>query len=405
LPIDELFLLLIGILCLYHRAGSTDFDGQLKETIMAERLKLRITGKAGNLIFMTRNGVTYVKRAVKKVPVSPTNNQIIQRQKFGLAMHFLSPIKGLLIETHRTINPRASGMSIAVRKILANAIWGEYPSLKLDFLKIELIQGHVRRPHLELYDSVNPNELYLRWKKQANSSICHPDDELRALLYCPSLQKPWFQVRTTMIRSSKGGVIRIPDEMRGSEIHLWFYYYSPVTVSFSRCLYKCLNAEAKHLGLERLRQVTGSRPMMRLLLLLSLFLIEAIPLKGQFLSPACLRSSPGPVQGQVRQIYTSQVGIREKQANAGAAVEQYLDYVHLSKGNPWCAAFVCWVLGKAGVQNPRTGWSPDLFPAAKVIWKRGDVSIDPHKPRPGTGDVFGIYFPEKGRIAHAGFVD
>jgi hypothetical protein len=127
------------------------------------------------------------------------------------------------------------------------------------------------------------------------------------------------------------------------------------------------------------------------------------------LSPQNLRGlldpPRNPLVSQVRQIYTSQVGIREKQANAGAAVEQYLKYVHLSKGNPWCAAFVCWVLGKAGVQNPRTGWSPDLFPASKVIWKRGDDSADPHKPRPGTGDVFGIYFPEKGRIAHAGFVD
>lgn len=113
---------------------------------------------------------------------------------------------------------------------------------------------------------------------------------------------------------------------------------------------------------------------------------------------------PDPRVSKVRQIYTSQIGIREKQPNAGPAVEHYLSYVHLSKGHPWCAAFVCWVLGKAGVQNPRTGWSPALFPAAKVIWKRGDAITD-KRPQPGAADVFGIYFSEKGRIAHAGFVD
>ncbi|SKB76616.1 CHAP domain-containing protein [Daejeonella lutea] len=165
-------------------------------------------------------------------------------------------------------------------------------------------------------------------------------------------------------------------------------------------------------------------------------------------------------QDQVRKIYTSQIGVREKQTNAGTEVEKYLHYVGLTKGNPWCAAFVCWSLGEAKVGNPRSGWSPDLFKRDKVIWCSGATpvsrikyqesrlgggnpdglsfdtvdGIDPASrsacpPRPITdyrllitnssvikppvpnqrspemGDVFGLYFPEKGRIAHVGFVD
>ncbi|WP_276348687.1 CHAP domain-containing protein [Daejeonella sp. JGW-45] len=118
---------------------------------------------------------------------------------------------------------------------------------------------------------------------------------------------------------------------------------------------------------------------------------------------------------EVQRIYTSQLGVREKASNSGPAVEQYLRYVNLPKGNPWCAAFVCWVLGKAGVDNPRTGWSPALFPAKRVIWERAKRELKPDSYREGDGtrgmagprmgDVFGIYFPEKGRIAHVGFVD
>lgn len=118
---------------------------------------------------------------------------------------------------------------------------------------------------------------------------------------------------------------------------------------------------------------------------------------------------------KVRQIYTSQLGVREKQVNSGPEVEQFLRYVKLPKGNPWCAAFVCWVYGEADVWNPRTGWSPDLFRNDKVIWTSGEPGTgkrDSRRPqngiaeqRPRTADVFGIYFPEKGRIAHVGFVD
>ena len=150
---------------------------------------------------------------------------------------------------------------------------------------------------------------------------------------------------------------------------------------------------------------------------------------------------------RVQQIYTSQIGVREKGVNSGPDVEKYLRYVHLTKGNPWCAAFVCWVFGQAGVANPRSGWSPDLFGEGRGIWSRreqGTKSKDQGLPRsvpigfssntetnkwtatrcaypslagaggglcphnlltPTTGDVFGLYFPEKRRIAHVGFID
>ena len=142
-------------------------------------------------------------------------------------------------------------------------------------------------------------------------------------------------------------------------------------------------------------------------------------------------------------------------------VGDYLKYVNLPAGNPWCAAFVCWVYGRAGVVNPKSGWSPALFGEGRVIWPSRVSGIKPacrqagikyqesrlvaDKPEkfssssldgrglcaqyppgaasewlqpgggvgggfcthvvPTTGDVFGLYFPEKGRIAHVGFID
>lgn len=153
-----------------------------------------------------------------------------------------------------------------------------------------------------------------------------------------------------------------------------------------------------------------------------------------------------PIVKKVQQIYTSQIGIREKGTNSVPEVDQYLRYVNLPKGNPWCAAFVCWVYGRAGIGNPRTGWSPALFPDNKVVWERAESgkrsaeglarepetksqesrlpqnvsgsyptslatgnrkqATDRRQPAtPTTGDIFGLYFPEKKRIAHVGFID
>jgi len=166
--------------------------------------------------------------------------------------------------------------------------------------------------------------------------------------------------------------------------------------------------------------------------LLCLAIINSPHVKGQTIPG---RESIFNVKRQkVQEIYTSQIGIREKGLNSGLVVEQYLNYVNLPKGNPWCAAFICWVYGQANVDNPRTSWSPDMFKSSKVIWTKaesrklnvesrvnynisgkkyqdkiflGAMSVRPtnNNQQPTTADIFGIYFPAKKRIAHAGFID
>lgn len=106
------------------------------------------------------------------------------------------------------------------------------------------------------------------------------------------------------------------------------------------------------------------------------------------------KSLPLAVKPAVIWIAQSQIGVREATGkNDGLKVEQYLAYTGEQKGAPWCAAFVSWVFGQAGYPQPRTAWSPALFPAAK---RTSEI-------KPAT--VFGIYFPALKRIAHCGFVE
>ncbi|TCC94602.1 peptidoglycan-binding protein [Pedobacter frigiditerrae] len=93
-------------------------------------------------------------------------------------------------------------------------------------------------------------------------------------------------------------------------------------------------------------------------------------------------------------IAQSQLGVHEATGNNdGIQVEKYLRYTGNKKGEPWCASFVSWVYGQAGYVQPKTAWSPGLFPLARQTLK------------PQPADVFGIYFAALGRIAHCGLVE
>lgn len=108
-------------------------------------------------------------------------------------------------------------------------------------------------------------------------------------------------------------------------------------------------------------------------------------------------------RAEVKCIYDSQLHVRELTGkNDGFEVEKYLRYTNLGKGYAWCASFVCWVLGGANVDNPKSAWSPSLLPNAKLIYQRGSKT---HTATPQRADVFGIYFSNLKRIAHVGFID
>lgn len=95
--------------------------------------------------------------------------------------------------------------------------------------------------------------------------------------------------------------------------------------------------------------------------------------------------------------YTLEIGVREATGkNDGVEVENYLASTGLGKGYAWCAAFVNWVYTDCGVRTPKSpAWSPSWFPDSKTIAIEHGLQ----------GDVFGIYFKSKKRIAHVGFID
>ncbi|SEN45129.1 hypothetical protein SAMN05216436_11673 [bacterium A37T11] len=107
----------------------------------------------------------------------------------------------------------------------------------------------------------------------------------------------------------------------------------------------------------------------------------------------------------LRNIYTAEIGVREASGkNDGVRVQEYLQYTKLRGNFSYCAAFISWVFYQAGMSEPKTAWSPAMFPANRLVWERGKLD-NLQLTTPLSGDVFGIYFQEFKRIGHCGFVD
>jgi len=106
------------------------------------------------------------------------------------------------------------------------------------------------------------------------------------------------------------------------------------------------------------------------------------------------------VRERIMDIAIGEIGITEATGNNdGAKVEEYLVYTGLGKGYAWCAAFVSWCYGKAGLAAPRSAWSPALFPMARRY-----TGQQVREGRVRSADLFAIYNHRLARIDHVGLV-
>jgi hypothetical protein len=101
------------------------------------------------------------------------------------------------------------------------------------------------------------------------------------------------------------------------------------------------------------------------------------------------------LQAKVLVTFESQVGVKENLgANDSKEIREYLLIgANLKQPAYYCAAFVCWGFTVNGIDNPRTAWSPSLFPK--------DHLINTKTTAPEPCDVVGIFHNDVGRIAHA----
>jgi hypothetical protein len=83
-------------------------------------------------------------------------------------------------------------------------------------------------------------------------------------------------------------------------------------------------------------------------------------------------------------------------SNDGKWVEKFQKEAGAKKGDAWCACFVVAMHNYVGVPIVQSAWSPSLF-TSNVVWEYSDWR-EGFAPKPGQ--VGGIYYDSKHRVAH-----
>jgi predicted transporter len=182
------------------------------------------SGKVGNVVGGNWKGIDYMRSKASRRNFKPTQRQLEQQLKFGLAIRFAQTFGGLAEISFGNFAVRKTGINSAVSYILKNAITGLYPAFSIDYANVLISRGDM--PNV-LAPSVTVGAgSVVTWKWTDNSSvgIARANDQALLAAYCPAFNQCIYTTGSAS-RSALTDSLNL-GSFSGQDVHCWIGFIS-----------------------------------------------------------------------------------------------------------------------------------------------------------------------------------
>jgi len=191
--------------------------GKISQNILGN-----ISGKVGNLVYVRRNGTSYVQRRPGPRTGEPTPAQRIQQVRFGLLIKFLQPLKGFLAMGFRDKKKMRSGMNLAVSCNIRNAITGTYPDLAIDPDRIALSQGRLPNGVAPAVSSTEAGLIRFTWTDNSGIGGAQAEDKAMLVACVPTLRQAKYNCKGAS-RNKQEDILAVP-EFSGMKVETYISF-------------------------------------------------------------------------------------------------------------------------------------------------------------------------------------
>jgi hypothetical protein len=173
------------------------------------------SGKVGNLVGSNWRSITYMRSLPKRSSKPATEKQKAQREKFALAVSFLSPLRDLInVGYSDKSRTTMTAFNKAMDDLLAN-IEGVYPDYSIPYDKVQFSKGRVAT--VQMTQDVSAGTINLQWKNRSSVSA-KADDQVILVFYNEGLDD--FFVIQEATRSEENYQLQ-PGELPDGDYQFW----------------------------------------------------------------------------------------------------------------------------------------------------------------------------------------
>jgi len=140
-----------------------------------------VSGKVGNVVGSSWNGIDYIKSLPKRRK-EPTENELKNRYRFGLSQAWLSPLLVFVRQGFKGYTETYEGFAAAKSYLLKNAMEGEGFESRVNPALVKVSHGNLPLSEDIRFEKISDSELLFTWNP-GRVAGGYADDQVMLLAY------------------------------------------------------------------------------------------------------------------------------------------------------------------------------------------------------------------------------
>lgn len=183
------------------------------------------TGKVGNVVGSTWNGISYMRAIPSNVKDPKTPKQLAQRQRFGLVTSFLRKFKPVVTLGFKSGAGNMSPLNRATSFNIRNAVGGEYPDQQIVLDQLVLARGDLTRADEPQASASDPGEITFTWVDNSGEGSALPDDKVVITIFNPERNTVFYRLDSA-IREEETLTLSLPNSWHGDTVDTYLFVAS-----------------------------------------------------------------------------------------------------------------------------------------------------------------------------------
>ncbi|TYA55292.1 DUF6266 family protein [Formosa maritima] len=183
------------------------------------------SGKVGNVVGSRWRGRNVMRSLPQRGNYTPTEEQLLQRERFKTVVEFLTPIKGELSKYFGKKQGDKSTYNLATSYHLLEALTEVLGGFTMDYRKVLISKGDLRGLDTPTLAAAANQVLNLGWVDNSGQGNAVETDTLLVVVYAPVEQL--YQTFEGVATRNQGSVaLTLPAFMAGMEVETWASFVS-----------------------------------------------------------------------------------------------------------------------------------------------------------------------------------
>ena len=194
------------------------------------------SGKVGTVVGANWRGKDVMRSLPKKTDRTPTETQLLQREKFTAVSNFLTPISNVVSLYYGSGSGELTRRNQAMSYHMKEAVTYVNPNFEILFDKVQISKGDLLGIQNPTASSPAAGEIKFNWEDNSGQGSAKNTDQLIVVLYSP-LEDIYYTNGNAATRDAARVTLTLPTYFAGLEVQAWITFASATGKSYATSVY------------------------------------------------------------------------------------------------------------------------------------------------------------------------